>query len=395
MGETVRRFIQALSKFGLYCGLAIAWVGPAYADSNPIITQPTDFWFEYAEETHFIARTFQSNNLESDPQLWLYNDVSGELIISNDDFFGLGLQSNIELDLPAGRYRLRAGTCCWEPDVWRDGVVWNIQYELSFNGIQSNPVTTTTEPEPTTTTSTTTTSTTTSTTTTTTEPATTTTTTQPATTTTLEPTTTTSEVTTSLPAEASTTTTLPELPTTTQLNGTQPSTTSPTTSTTSSTSTTMPTTTSTSPVSTTPESTDGPTTEPITAPTTSVPVTESTIVESLPAEADAEEIVAYLEELTTDDLANLTDTQTEELIASIAEVDLTDEQALQIAEALSDAPTEVKEQFEEEINVFGGQFDTYVPSGSTISVGARRAVVAVTAVAFMLPAPVPTTRRKI
>jgi hypothetical protein len=134
---------------------------------------------------------------------------------------------------------------------------------------------------------------------------------------------------------------------------------------------------------------------PTTAPTESAPVTESTIVESLPEEADAEEIVTYLQELTTDDLADLTDTQTEELIASIADTELTDEQAEQIAEALSDAPAEVKQQFEETINVFSGQFDTYVPDGSTISVGARRAVVAVTAVSFLLPAPVPTTRRRI
>jgi len=392
----MRRFIQALSKFGLYCGLAIAWVGPAYANSNPIITQPTDFWFEYTEETHFVARTFQSGDLLSDPQLWLYNDVTGVLIVENDDFFGL--QSNIELDLPAGRYRLRAGTCCYEPDVWRDGIQWNIQYELSFNGLQSNPATTSTEPETTTSTEPeTTTTTSTSTTSTTTEPATTTTSTEPSTTTTLVQTTTTSEVTISLPPEASTTTTQAELPTTTSSLGVQPSTTSPTTSTTSTIPVAPPsatTTSTTTTTTTTPESIDGPTTEPTTAPTTTVPVTESTIVESLPEEASPEEIVTYLQDLTTDDLANLTDTQTEELIATIAGAELTDEQAEQIAEALSEAPSEVKQQFEETINVFGGQFDTYVPDGSTISVGARRAVVAVTAVAFMLPAPVPTTQSR-
>jgi hypothetical protein len=188
------------------------------------------------------------------------------------------------------------------------------------------------------------------------------------------------------------------LPTTTSSLGIQPSTTSPTTSTTSTIPVAPPsattTTSTTTTTTTTPESTDGPTTEPTTAPTTSAPVTESTIVESLPEEASPEEIVTYLQDLTTDDLANLTDTQTEELIASIADTELTDEQAEQIAEALSDAPAEVKQQFEETINVFGGQFDTYVPDGSTISVGARRAVVAVTAVSFLLPAPVPTTQSR-
>ena len=381
----MRRQFQALSRMGLYLGLAIAWVGPAHAESNLLITEPTDFWFVYAEPTHFIARTFQSGDLPSDPQLWLY-DVSGQLIVSNDD--SVGLQSNIELDLEAGTYRLRASTCCGEPNVWRDGTVWNVRYELSFNGIQSDP-TTTTEPETTTTTSTSTT--------TTTEPATTTTTTQPATTTTLEPTTTTSEVTTSLPQEASTTTTQVELPTTTQPNGTEPSTTSSTTSTTSTIPTTPPnvttTTSSTSTTTTTVVSTNGTTTAPITAPTTTAPVTEETTA-TLPELETASEIVEYLAEVTTEDLAELSPEETTQLIEDIANAELTPEQAQQIAEALSTAPDEVKQEFEETINVFSGQFDTYVPSGSTISVGARRAVVAVTAVTFMLPAPVPTTRSR-
>lgn len=381
----MRRQFQALSRLGLYLGLAIAWVGPAHAESNLLITEPTDFWFVYAEPTHFIARTFQSGDLPSDPQLWLY-DVSGQLIISNDD--SVGLQSNIELDLEAGTYRLRAGTCCWEPDVWRGGNGWNVEYELSFNGIQSD-LTTTTEPETTTTTSTSTT--------TTTEPATTTTTTQPATTTTLEPTTTTSEVTTSLPQEASTTTTQAELPIATQPSGTEPSTTSSTTSTTSTIPTTPPnvttTTSSTSTTTTTVVSINGTTTAPITAPTTTAPATEEPET-ALPELETANEIVEYLAEVTTEDLAQLSPEETTQLIQDIANADLTPEQAQQIAEALSTAPDEVKQEFEETINVFSGQFDTYVPSGSTISVGARRAVVAVTAVTFMLPAPVPTTRSR-
>jgi len=384
----VRRRIQALSRLGLYLGLAIAWVGPAHAESNPLITEPTDFWFEYTEPTRFIARTFQSGDLPSDPMLWLYNDATGQLIFENDD--SLGLQSNIEIDLDAGRYRLRAGTCCGDPNAWRDGVVWNVRYELSFNGIQSNPtttteLTTTTEPETTTTTSTTTT---------TTQPATTSTTTQPATTTTVEPTTTTSEVTTSLPQEASTTTTQAELPTTTSSLGTEPSTTSPTTSTTSTITPTPPnvttTTSSTSTTTTTVASTTGTTTAPTTAPTTTAPATDEAV---LPENPTAEDVVAFLEEVTTEQLADLSVEETTQLIEDIANADLTPEQALQVAEALSGAPDEVKEQFEETINVFSGQFDTYVPSGSTVSVGTRRAVVAVTAVTFLLPAPVPTTRR--
>ena len=48
-----------------------------------------------------------------------------------------------------------------------------------------------------------------------------------------------------------------------------------------------------------------------------------------------------------------------------------------ISEALAAAPVEVKESFEEEINVFAGVFDTYEPLGSTINVGQRRSVIAV------------------
>jgi hypothetical protein len=130
---------------------------------------------------------------------------------------------------------------------------------------------------------------------------------------------------------------------------------------------------------------------PTTAPTTTAPATDEAV---LPETPTAEEVVAFLEEVTTEQLADLTVDETTQLIEDIANADLTPEQALQVAEALSGAPDEVKEQFEETINVFSGQFDTYVPSGSTVSVGTRRAVVAVTAVTFLLPAPAPTTRRR-
>ena len=142
----------------------------AGASGREVITQPTDFFFSYLEPTQFLAQTYQSDILPSDPQLWLYNADTGQEIASNDDY--LGLQSKIDLQLPAGNYRLRAATCCGDPNAWRDGIQWNIRYELSFNGLQSNttttsevtttteeptttttePETTTTEPEPTTTT---------------------------------------------------------------------------------------------------------------------------------------------------------------------------------------------------------------------------------------------------
>jgi hypothetical protein len=65
------------------------------------------------------------------------------------------------------------------------------------------------------------------------------------------------------------------------------------------------------------------------------------------------------------------------VFAAIVVSEVSAESGAAIAEALVEAPTEVKESFEEEINVFAGVFDTYEPLGSTINVGQRRSVIAV------------------
>lgn len=57
--------------------------------------------------------------------------------------------------------------------------------------------------------------------------------------------------------------------------------------------------------------------------------------------------------------------------------EVSEEAGAAISEALTEAPTDVKESFEEEINVFAGVFDTYMPLGSTLNVGTRRSVIAV------------------
>ena len=94
-------------------------------------------------------------------------------------------------------------------------------------------------------------------------------------------------------------------------------------------------------------------------------------------------------------LESITGDQATEVFASIDTGELSGEEAAAIVEALLEAPTEVKEAFEEEINVFEGGFDEYVPTNSTISVGARRVVVAATTVSFILPAPVVSRRQSI
>ena len=72
---------------------------------------------------------------------------------------------------------------------------------------------------------------------------------------------------------------------------------------------------------------------------------------------------------------------------------VTDEEASQLVDAVQDAPTEVKEAFETEINIFQGAIDIYVPLGSSISVGGRRVVVAVSTAIVIAPAPIISRRR--
>lgn len=92
-------------------------------------------------------------------------------------------------------------------------------------------------------------------------------------------------------------------------------------------------------------------------------------------------------------LESITGDQATEVFASIDTGELSGEEAAAIVEALLEAPTEVKEAFEAEINVFEGGFDNYIPTDSVISVGARRVVVAATTVSFILPAPVVSRRQ--
>lgn len=83
------------------------------------------------------------------------------------------------------------------------------------------------------------------------------------------------------------------------------------------------------------------------------------------------EVLSDTEELTVEELHNVIDNEN---------FDSLDEETLQaVSEALSDAPVEVKEEFEAEVNIFSGSFDNYVPNGSKVDVGERRVLVAITA----------------
>jgi len=141
---------------------------------------------------------------------------------------------------------------------------------------------------------------------------------------------------------------------------------------------------------------------PTTAPTSSAPVTAPnsqapTITPDDDTElepVDTQELTSFIVEAGLEQLTQLTPDEVDNLLADIERAELTDEQAQQIAVALSSAPESIKAAFEAEINVFGGQFDAYVPVGSTVDVGTRRTLVAATAATTVLPGPAAIGKRK-
>ena len=136
-----------------------------------------------------------------------------------------------------------------------------------------------------------------------------------------------------------------------------------------------------------------------TTPTEVLPdeVTEETIpIEDTPVEElSDEELITAIESIeegmeVSEELA-VAVAQSAEVVASLSseeatavfeaiEVDnLSTEEAQAIVEAVQDAPAEVREAFEEEINIFSPGFDNYVPLGSNIPVSTRRTLIAVAA----------------
>jgi len=113
-----------------------------------------------------------------------------------------------------------------------------------------------------------------------------------------------------------------------------------------------------------------------------------------PPNANPAELVAYLDTVTPEALATLNTEEITQLVDDIANADLTDAQAEQIAQALTNAPAEVKQAFQEAVNVFGGQFDSYVPTGSTVPVGTRRTLIAVTTATFAASTPMSRKNKK-
>jgi hypothetical protein len=189
--------------------------------------------------------------------------------------------------------------------------------------------------------------------------------------------------TTTTTSTTTTTTTLPPTTTTTTTTTLPPTTTTTTTTTLppTTTTTTIAETTTTStivfvPQTTAPTTTVAPTTTTVAPTTTTIPKIEEDITpeDALAIAISAEVLVA----LPLDEVS--------QVFAAIDISSISEEDATTLIESVQSAPEEVRQAFEEEINVFGGKFDNYVPTGSSVSVGVRRAVVAATAVLSSLPA---------
>lgn len=258
-------------------------------------------------------------------------------------------------------------------------------------------------------------------------PETTTTTTLPLETTTIPEETTTTwpeESTTTLPEETTTTsveTTIPVVETTEPWNPppeTEPKPRpEPTTTPETTTATTTPTETTTPEVtqpatSVQPEATVQPEPEPTSAPIETEPVPTEPPVTSEPEQTTPETSVVepqeepvdvlepeptnnieLISQLSDGELSELSLDKVEEILETIDYDELTEEETQQLISTLNESSDDVKSIFEETVNVYSGQFDSYIPSGSKITVGERRVLIAVTAVTVVAGAPAPAGRR--
>jgi len=110
-----------------------------------------------------------------------------------------------------------------------------------------------------------------------------------------------------------------------------------------------------------------------------------TLLESDLSSDQAAQLVTNVQVLTA-----LTSDQATQVFAEIQEAQLSEAAAETIAEALNnpDVPQEVKEAFEDEINIFGNDgFASYVPVDSNVSVAVRRTIIAGTTVLVAMPPP--------
>lgn len=268
---------------------------------------------------------------------------------------------------PAEHYNAGLRPTWADCEAWRNGDP-GPGYLWSYGQATPAPSTTTTEPATTST----------STSTTTTAP--------PETTSTTSSTSSTSTTSTYLPSTTTSTTIQTAQTTTTGVQSTstyQPATSSSAPSATAPTPTSIqnPSTTSTLPSTTALETPPIPSTIPTTTSTTS---TTTTVPAPVLASGEVlAEILATLDTITENDV--------EELFAALDEAALTPAEGDALVAAVQDAPVSIRALFEDQVNIFAGATDSYIPLGSTVPVGTRRVIIITTGLLVAMPAP--TTRR--
>lgn len=374
----MRRFLHLASRGFLFLGLLLAWVQPARADFTgftvqygsvliaPDRIQFSFMWGAVAREISAPANSqvtvsvtvdnTQTNTIGwigATADEWRITLASGQEAVQVSGNQIRQTQETLSLTIPEDTESATLRIEGVDRGFWAGfygPAVTNVQIDVSeYAQTTTTVATTTTQPEETTT-----------------IPETTTTVGEPSSLPTQVPTT---SVNTDAPTSAPLPTPFPEV--SPPVTETTPSTSSPTTTvastTTQSPTTTEPATTeppATEPATTlaqSPESTPGQTTEPITAPAETVPATAP--AETFPASTEPDTTTTSSDAVPTTNL-----------------------------QALSD---DDKEELEAQVNIFAGGYESYVPTGSTITVAQRRTVIAVTAVTLVLSSPLPGGRRKL
>ena len=103
----------------------------------------------------------------------------------------------------------------------------------------------------------------------------------------------------------------------------------------------------------------------------------SQVIEEILAEEPTQEQAAALA-TSSDVLAVVSTEEAAQIFEALNVEKLTDAQTEQLIEAIESAPLEIREQFEDTIDIFGEGLDDYTPAGSNIPVGERRTLIAAT-----------------
>ena len=102
------------------------------------------------------------------------------------------------------------------------------------------------------------------------------------------------------------------------------------------------------------------------------------VVEALLAEEPTQEQATALAS-SPEVLATVSTEQAQQIFEALDVAELSDAQTEELIAAIESAPTEIREEFEDTIDIFGEGLDDYTPTGSNIPVGERRTLIAVTA----------------